>query len=189
MALLPTQGKEEEDKSFDMPPSWVEQIEISPEGVCGPCVLLHYSELVPGHPGSFPAKARKQGTPADTAQTPPSHCTPSAMWSQSWHSARAQGCVRVWEGMSSCFPLYLSVQERSESVPRGYRACQDQRAGPVMSHICVCWLLRSLKEHPGHSSRMRHAGVVVMEMQGSSIQSDLGGMVLGDDGWITGCWE
>lgn len=29
---LSHQGKEDEDKSFDMPPSWVEQIEISPEG-------------------------------------------------------------------------------------------------------------------------------------------------------------
>lgn len=32
--LLSSQGKEEEDKSFDMPPSWVAQIEITPDGLC-----------------------------------------------------------------------------------------------------------------------------------------------------------
>lgn len=32
--LLSPQGKEEEDKSFDMPPSWVSQIEITLEGLC-----------------------------------------------------------------------------------------------------------------------------------------------------------
>lgn len=32
--LLSSQAKEEEEKSFDMPPSWVTQIEITPEGLC-----------------------------------------------------------------------------------------------------------------------------------------------------------
>lgn len=32
--LLSSQAKEEEEKSFDMPPSWVAQIEITPEGLC-----------------------------------------------------------------------------------------------------------------------------------------------------------
>ncbi|XP_012927064.1 dynein regulatory complex subunit 7 isoform X5 [Heterocephalus glaber] len=44
--------KENQDKSFDMPSSWVEQIDISPEGLCQ-CVFSAFSRTIPGLQEAF----------------------------------------------------------------------------------------------------------------------------------------
>lgn len=102
---LSPQGKEDEDKSFDMPPSWVEQIEISPEGSLRGSLFPSLPRTGSGesteaawaphfHPScllSHPGLSRDSGPP-------PSCLAHSALWTRAWH------CSGVREGAQLTCP-------------------------------------------------------------------------------------